>query len=86
MNPKKSSAKGCITKSDMKKIARLLLLAAVLILGIKYFETVINAVVILIGVLSPFLLGAAIAFVLNVPMRQIEHILFGGKRAEKSKF
>ena len=35
----------------------------------------------LIGLVSPFLLGCAIAFVLNVPMRQIEHKLF----SEKSK-
>lgn len=35
----------------------------------------------LIGVLWPFLLGGAIAFVLNVPMRMIERNLFSGARA-----
>ena len=38
--------------------------------------TVIAAVVWLFGILSPFLLGCAIAFVLNVPMRAIERHLF----------
>lgn len=35
----------------------------------------------LIGVLWPFLLGGAIAFVLNVPMRMIERNLFSGARS-----
>jgi len=34
-----------------------------------------------IGVLSPFLLGAALAFVLNVPMRAIERHLFAKNRS-----
>ena len=38
--------------------------------------TVIAAVLWLLGILSPFLLGCAIAFVLNVPMRAIERHLF----------
>lgn len=38
--------------------------------------TVIAAAAWLLGILSPFLLGCAIAFVLNVPMRAIERHLF----------
>ena len=34
----------------------------------------------LLGVLWPFLLGGAIAFILNVPMRAIERGLFSGNR------
>ena len=34
----------------------------------------------LLGMLSPFLLGCAIAFVLNVPMRAIERHLYSGVR------
>lgn len=38
----------------------------------------------LLGILSPFLLGGAIAFVLNVPMRAIErHLRFQGKRSAR---
>ena len=40
--------------------------------------TVIAAAAWLLGILSPFLLGCAIAFILNVPMRAIERHLFQG--------
>ena len=44
--------------------------------GLEHLDAVAFAVAWLFGILSPFLLGGAIAFVLNVPMRTIEGVLF----------
>lgn len=79
--PHNEGPRSRLGREDMKKIALLLGLAALLLLGLKYSQQVLGALGLLVGVLSPFLLGAAIAFVLNVPMRQIEKTLFGGKKA-----
>lgn len=77
---------GHLNRSDMKKLTRLLVLAAVLLLVLNHIQEVVGAIGLLLRVLSPFLLGSAIAFVLNVPMRQIEKGLFGGNRAKSSSF
>ena len=48
--------------------------------ALQHLGTVLGAVGWLLGILSPFLLGCAIAFVLNVPMRAIERHLYSGVR------
>ena len=55
---------------------QILAFAILLYCGIEHFDVVIMAVRFLIGIVMPFLIGGAIAFVLNVPMRQIEKHLF----------
>lgn len=50
--------------------------------ALQHLKAVIAAIAWLVGILSPFLLGGAIAFVLNVPMRAIErHLRFRGRRS-----
>lgn len=48
--------------------------------ALQNLPAVVWAVRWLLGILSPFLAGGAIAFILNVPMRAIEASLPGGKR------
>ena len=48
--------------------------------GLQHLGVVAGAVVWLLGILSPFVLGGGIAFVLNVPMRAIERHLFHNQR------
>ena len=48
--------------------------------GLQHLGVVAGAVVWLLGILSPFVLGGGIAFVLNVPMRAIERHLFPNRR------
>lgn len=73
-----------LNKDNMKKIKSLIVFTTiVVVLGIHY-----QKVLLLIGngisMISPFLLGCAIAFILNVPMRAIEnHLNF--KKADKFK-
>ncbi|MDD3253711.1 MAG: AI-2E family transporter [Lachnospiraceae bacterium] len=51
---------------------------AAVVIGVHYRE-VFAAVMRFMGMLAPFLVGAAIAFVLNVPMRFIEKSISGGR-------
>lgn len=52
--------------------------------ALLHLSTVAGAVVWLLGVLAPLLLGCAIAFILNVPMRGLErYLLPHAKKTEK---
>lgn len=65
----------------MNKIRKLILFTVVVvILGINY-QRLILLFGRLLGMLSPFLMGAAIAFILNVPMRSIEKHLMTGRKS-----
>ena len=44
--------------------------------ALLHLDVVAGAAGWLLGILSPLLLGCAIAFILNVPMRALEHCLF----------
>ena len=52
--------------------------------AIQHLDAVTGAVAWLLGILAPFLLGGAIAFILNVPMRAIErHLMPKNRRADR---
>lgn len=59
-------------KENLKAIRNLVILAILLYLGVQHLDAVWGVVKNLFGLISPFVLGACIAFVLNVPMRAIE--------------
>lgn len=56
---------------------KILLTIAALTLGVIYFKQVWAFVKEGFSIISPFLIGALIAFILNLPMRSIEKHLFG---------
>jgi len=65
-----------------------MLLAAALVLAIIYSSEVFRSIAFLFGIISPFLVGGAMAFVLNIPMRGFEEKVFGrwrGRAAAKFK-
>ncbi len=75
-------------KTKVRQIMGLLVFAAALVLLIIYSGTVLSGVEMLFSILTPFLVGGAIAFVLNMPMNWIEKKWFGkwkGKIADKLK-
>lgn len=75
-------------REKVKSIRGLILFTAVIILGILYFKEVYAVAALLMVIIRPFLIGAAIAFVLNIPMKAIEKLLFSkakGKFANKIK-
>lgn len=76
------------SREKIKQIRNLMFLAAALVLAVIYSERIFQGVGFFVGILSPFLLGGVIAFVLNIPMRAYEEKLFSrwtGKSAGKMK-
>lgn len=65
-----------ISKQTKKHLMQILAFAILLYCGIEHFDVVIMVVRFVAGILMPFLIGGAIAFVLNVPMKKIEKLLF----------
>ena len=62
-------------KKIFRMICKLILFAGAIILGVMYSKEVLAVVKLFIGMLTPFLVGAAMAFVLNLPARFIENKL-----------
>lgn len=75
-----------LNNENMKKIRHLIIFTALLILCFWKYTLVFEAVKFVIGVLLPFILGGAIAFVFNVPMHFIENKLIQEKWKRKYKF
>lgn len=74
-----------LNKENMKKIRWLIAFAVLLYLGVQNLAVVLKYVKLLWGLLLPFVLGGAMAFVLNVPMSFIERHLFGKVREKNNK-
>lgn len=71
-----------ISRATMKKIMTLIAFAALCLAVSQRFEALGPAFRFVIAMLSPFLIGASIAFVLNVPMRSVEGLLFSSPKAQ----
>lgn len=74
-----------LNKETMKKIKEIILFTAILIACFWKYDVVVSLLRFIFGVIFPFVLGGAIAFVLNVPMNFIERHLFPDEKKEKSK-
>lgn len=74
-----------LNKENMRKIRWLIAFAVLLYLGVQNLAVVLKYVKLLWGLLLPFVLGGAMAFVLNVPMSFIERHLFGKVREKNNK-
>ena len=74
-----------LNNENMKKIRHLIVFTALIILCFWKYTIVFQAVKFVIGVVFPFILGGAIAFVFNVPMHFIENRLIQEKWKEKYK-
>lgn len=65
-----------ISKKTRKYLMQIIAFAILLYCGVEHFDVVLSGLQFVLGIVMPFLLGAAIAFVVNVPMRSIEKHLF----------
>ena len=72
-----------LSGSTMKKIMTLIAFAALCLAVSQRFEALGSAFRFVIGMFSPFLIGAAVAFVLNVPMRSVEGVLFSSPKVQR---
>ena len=68
-----------LTKENMKKIALLILFTIFALVALLNMGTVVEVITFIWDILFPFILGGAIAFVLNVPMNFLERNLFRKK-------
>ena len=71
-----------LSGKNIKKIRGLILFAGVVVLALMKFDLLFTAVVFVVRIIRPFLVGGMIAFVINLPMRFYEKNLF---RARKGK-
>lgn len=74
-----------LDKENMKKIRWLIAFTILLYLGVQNLHIVISTVRVLLGFLFPFIIGFGIAFILNIPMKFIEHHLFGKVLKQEKK-
>ncbi|MDO5136389.1 MAG: AI-2E family transporter [Eubacteriales bacterium] len=72
-------------KENMKKITWLITFAVVLYVGMRNLDVVLGVVGTVWGLIFPFVVGCAIAFVLNVPMSFLERNLFGKAKKKGDK-
>lgn len=66
-----------LNKKSMKKIRELIVFTVILVVALWKFDTVLEGAKNIWGILFPFVLGGAIAFVINVPMSFLEKKIFG---------
>ena len=67
----------------IKGLMALIAFAALCFAAVQRFEALTSAVRFVIGMLSPFLIGASLAFILNVPMRAVEDALFSSPKVRR---
>ena len=61
-----------LNKNNMKKIMILILFTILLVIASIHIDVLLNGIRTIIHIMEPFILGAAIAFVINVPMKSID--------------
>lgn len=75
-----------LNRDNLRKIRGLILFTVIVIVALWKYNLVLDALSFVVGIIFPFLLGGAIAFILNVPMHFLEHKLFGSMKAEGKKW
>ena len=65
-----------MNKEMIKALRGLMIFAAVLVLAVLHLDKIFTAAGLFLGILRPFIIGAAVAFVINLPMKYFEDKLF----------
>lgn len=65
-----------LSKENMKKIMLLIVFTVLILVGVTNVNKVWGVIKVLLNIIFPFILGGAIAFIINMPMRCIEKNLF----------
>ena len=73
------------SKLSIKKIRELIVFTALIVVALWKFDVVFGVIKAVWGIIFPFVLGGAIAFVINVPMSFLEKKLFGKAKEKGSK-
>lgn len=64
------------SKENIKQIRSLIIFTLLLLIGLWKYEVVLEILGFIWGIVSPFIIGGAIAFILNVPMNFVQRNLF----------
>lgn len=75
-----------LNRETIKKIKGLIVFTTIIIVCLWKYENVFAVLRFIFHVVFPFVLGGAIAFILNVPMNFLERHLFRPEKVEMSKF
>ena len=71
-----------LSKISIKKIRELIVFTALLVVALWKFDVVLSVLKAIWGIIFPFVLGGAIAFITNVPMSFLEKKIFGRVKKE----
>lgn len=74
-----------LSKDTMKKIMFLIVFTILIAVVLFHIDVVLNGVSVVIGILTPFIIGVVLAFVINLPMNFYERNIFPKKLKEKYK-
>lgn len=72
-------------KQNIRKLRELIVFTIVIMIVLWKYTVVLEMLGALFNIIFPFLLGGAIAFVLNVPMSRLEKAIFGRASVKKHK-
>ena len=75
-----------LDRDNLKKIRGLILFTIFVLVALWNYELVFNGIKFVWGVISPFVLGGVIAFIVNNPMRFFEEKLFDKAKVKKKKW
>lgn len=74
-----------LSKDTMKKIMFLIVFTILIAVVLFHIDVVLNGVSVVIGILTPFIIGVVLAFIINLPMNFYERNIFTEKLKEKYK-
>ena len=74
-----------LDKENMRKLKELILFTIIILIALWNYTLLFNWIRFAFGIIFPFLLGGAIAFVLNVPMSFLEEKIFGNRYMKEKK-
>ena len=74
-----------LNKENLKKIRGIILFTIFVLVALWNFKLVFEGIKFLWSVISPFVLGGVIAFIVNIPMTFLEGKIFGKAKVAKSK-
>ena len=72
-----------LNKKNMKNLMFLIVFAVLVLVGVQRIENLAAGFIFLCRIVFPFILGGAMAFILNIPLHFLENKLFA--KAKKKK-
>lgn len=72
-----------LDKSNIKKLLLIIVFTIAVYTAFQNIDYIIKYIGVICGISIPFFIGGAIAFVLNVPMKAIENVIFNQKNVHK---